>query len=150
MARGTPDEAPPDLSSLPERFREEAAQAEPYSRRAAWVWRRAADELERALGERHTEMLTITRAAEETGWSYEALRRRVVADPILNAGVPGAPAIRRGDLAKLGPPRRSRSESRGVQVSVPRPQEVTRTGSSGAASPSTPFERIKQRATRIG
>jgi hypothetical protein len=137
----------PPLAELPGRFRAEAQRAALYSSVGARVWKWAADEVERAIQAHTEEVLSITDAAAESGWHYEALRKRVVGDADINSGAPGAPAIRRGDLAKLGPPRRRR-------VVVPRTQpcrEDPVTGSTGGAGPSSSnIERIRRHALRTG
>ena len=131
---------PAPLQELPDLFLNEAERAKPYSATAARVWGWAAEWLRVALDAGLDEMLPINIAAAESGWSYEALRRRVSSDSDLNAGTPGAPAIRRRDLQRLGPPRARRK-------SAPAPSGAE-AGAPGAAPASTHFERIKERALR--
>lgn len=127
---------PAPIKELPNLFREEAARAEPYAPKAARLWRRAADWLEISMAAHLDEIIPIARAATEAGWSYEALRRRVSQDASLNAGVPGAPAIRRSDLARLGPPRGKRQKCAGQETVIT---------FKGAAPPSQPFDRVLAR-----
>jgi hypothetical protein len=128
---------PAPIQALPELFLNEAERAKPYSPMAARVWGWAAEWLRVALEARLDDVLSIRAAAAESGWSYEALRRRVSADPGLNAGTPGAPAIRRRDLQRLGPPRGRRKLASALAGARAVPQLVV----SGAAPASTPFER---------
>lgn len=137
---------PLPLDQLPDFFRREAERASPYSRAAARAWRWAADELERSLAARLDEVLSISAASAESGWSYEALRRRVVGEPALNAGTPGAPAIRRRDLQRLGAPRGQRRPK--IQPHIAPAAESTTPESDGAPVPSTRFEKIKRHALR--
>ena len=68
-----------------------------------------AEELESALRQKHDEPLNLTEAARVSGYSREHLGRLLKEGGIPNAGQPGAPKIRRGDLptksAKLRPPK---------------------------------------------
>jgi hypothetical protein len=59
---------------------------------------RCAAELEYALHAQEKEVLTIDRAAQESGYNAESLRRLLRSNPTLNAGRPGKPLMRRGDL----------------------------------------------------
>lgn len=122
-------EQPTTLTGLAPLFLERAALLAPYARGAAAAWREAAGLLARALAAADDKVLTIAGAAREAGWSYEALRRRVVADPALNAGVTRAPRITRRALRALGPGRA------GATASRPAPARPDRAGGAVPASP---------------
>lgn len=64
----------------------------------ARAYERCADQLEEALDSEHNEALTLQEAAEESGYSADHLGRLVRDGKIPNAGRPGAPRIKRGDL----------------------------------------------------
>lgn len=68
-----------------------------------------AEELERALLERDDELLNLTEAARLSGYSSEHLGRMVRDGKIPNAGRPGAPRIRLGDLPRRPRPAVARS-----------------------------------------
>ena len=128
------------VEQLPGAFRAFAGDLEPYAAESVvTVFKQCALALERALSARmeSEEVLSIRAAAEEWGWSYEALRRRVAGDEDLNAGGAGSPAIRRKDLHKLGPRKR-----RKVLSSASR---LKGDDGAGAGSASTRFEGIKKR-----
>ncbi len=57
-----------------------------------------AEEVESALQQHHDELLNLTEAARVSGYSREHLGRSLKEGRIPNAGQPGAPKIRRGDL----------------------------------------------------
>lgn len=59
-----------------------------------------AQELEVGIRQLDDEVLTLTAAARETGFSREHLGRLVRNGTIPNAGRPNAPRIRRGDLPR--------------------------------------------------
>ena len=61
---------------------------------------RCASELETALHTQEKEVLSIERAANESGYNAEYLRRLVRNNPELNAGRTGKPLIRRCDLPR--------------------------------------------------
>lgn len=111
---------PLPLEQLPAFFREEAERASPYSRNAARVWRWAADAIERSLAARLEEVLSISAASTESGWSYEALRRRVTGEPALNAGT----ARRAGD-----PPARPAASGRAARPAPSEPPAAHCSGS---------------------
>lgn len=90
------------LRELPKAFRLKADDLEPYAPPAAVAWREAAEVLEEALEAALDDLLPIAEAADEFGWTYEGLRRRVRADEELNSGAPNAPAVRRRDMLALG------------------------------------------------
>jgi len=60
----------------------------------------AANELEAALRDEADELLTLSQAAAESGYSEDHLGRELRAGRIPNAGRPGAPRVRRVDLPK--------------------------------------------------
>jgi hypothetical protein len=62
-----------------------------------------AEELDQALRAKVEIVLTLAEAAAETGYSVEHLGREVRQRRIANAGRPGAPRIRRGDLPRKAP-----------------------------------------------
>ncbi len=57
-----------------------------------------ADELESALQQKHDELLNLTQASRVSGYSREHLGRLLKEGRIPNAGQPGAPKIRRGNV----------------------------------------------------
>jgi hypothetical protein len=95
---------PHRLERIPQLLRARAADfdgyAEAVSVRKAFI--EAADIAEKEIQALQDEVLTIEQAASEFGWSYEALRRRVAGSGELNAGVQGAPRVRRSTMALLG------------------------------------------------
>ena len=87
---------------LLERWRSEA---DAYERDGALVrgdalLRRVADELEAAWREYEAEELTISQAAEESGYSESHLYQMLSEKKIPNAGGPGSPRILRKDLPR--------------------------------------------------
>jgi hypothetical protein len=66
---------------------------------ADWLEDRAA-ELEAALQAQDVELLTLTEAAELSGYSADHLGRLVRSGALKNHGRPNAPRVRRGDLPK--------------------------------------------------
>jgi hypothetical protein len=71
-----------------------------HDARAAAIVRQHADALETALREEDDDVLSLSDAAKESGFSKERLRHRVAAGEIPNAGRKGAPLIRRRDLPR--------------------------------------------------
>lgn len=61
---------------------------------------RSANELEALLHTQQNELLSITDAAQESGYSAEYLRRLLRKTPALNAGKAGKPLIRRAELPR--------------------------------------------------
>lgn len=87
------------LSELPARWRDLASLFREHAdERVARAYERAADEVEKALDQQENEVLTLARAAVESGYSADHLGRMVREGKIPNAGRPGAPRIARGDL----------------------------------------------------
>ena len=62
-----------------------------------------ADDLEEAWRIWQTEPLTLDEAAEESGYSYSSLEKRVRSGKIPNIGKPGAPRVQRRDLPRKTP-----------------------------------------------
>lgn len=87
-------------------------------RESATVIRSLADDLEAVLGREKEESLSLKEAARESGYSSDHLGRLVRSGKIPNAGRPGAPRIRRGDL-----PRKTKDLSRsGQRPNFPMPK----------------------------
>ncbi len=59
-----------------------------------------ADELEAALREHALEALTLNEAAQESGYSYSALQKKVASGELFNMGTKNCPRVRRGDLPR--------------------------------------------------
>src|SRR2546423_1128111 len=82
-------------------------EAEHYERRGqtslAALARSFADDLEASERERSLECLTLSEAAQESGYSLPHLARLITERRIENAGETGAPRIRRGALPKKPP-----------------------------------------------
>ena len=70
-----------------------------------------ADDLEEAWRIWQTEPLTLEEAAEESGYSYSSLQKRVSDGEIPNIGKAGAPRVQRQDLPRKTPRPRFRLES---------------------------------------
>lgn len=62
-----------------------------------------AADLESGLQQFLLEGLTLAEAAEETGYSYSSLQKKVADGDIPNAGDKGSPRVRRKDLPYKGP-----------------------------------------------
>lgn len=93
---------PADLLTLLARWRARAAELEAYAPPAATAFRTAAQELAAALAQIETEPLTLERAAAESGYAAETLRRKVAAGELPNVGRKHAPRIPRGALPHKG------------------------------------------------
>jgi len=65
---------------------------------SARLWRTAAVELERALTAFGEQMLTVTDAAQVTGYTPDYIRKQIAAGALPNAGRKNAPRVRRADL----------------------------------------------------
>lgn len=80
-------------------WRDEANRMEQHGdTRGATVFRFHADELVEAIYQGRAELLTLTEAATESGYSEDHIRHLVSEGRIPNAGRKGAPRVRRGDL----------------------------------------------------
>ncbi len=90
------------LISLPEAWRARATELRRWAAAdsAAKAYEVAANELEEALRTYSDEVLSLTQAADESGYSTEHLRRLVRDGRIPNAGRKNAPKVRRGDVPK--------------------------------------------------
>jgi len=86
------------LYKLAERWRSDAERFLAYGdKRGARTCELHANELERAIGRRQREVVSLETAAAESGYSVDHLGRLVREGTIPNAGEPGAPRIRRVD-----------------------------------------------------
>ena len=96
---------PPAELGLAQRWREEALL---LRRRAATlqaeVLESCAAELEACSKERDIEALTLSQAADESGFTYSALEKMVRRGAIANVGRRGAPRVRRRDLPRRANP----------------------------------------------
>lgn len=89
------------VTQLGSRWREEATLLHHRGAEAqAVVLESCADELEVAVRTWEFEMLTLKRAAQESGYSYSTLQQRVADGSIPNVGTKSRPRIRRCDLPK--------------------------------------------------
>ncbi len=90
-------------ADLPAAFREIAANARQHTadERAAKIWERAAEMVEESLRLSGLERLTLQRAAAESGYSIDHLRRLIDEGTIPNAsGADGSKAILRMHLPR--------------------------------------------------
>jgi hypothetical protein len=89
----------PDLSTLIDTWRSDAETLRRYGdTRAATICDRHAEEVERAMRDRENELLTLTQAAQISGYSDDHLGRLVRNGRLRNWGQHGSPRVRRGDL----------------------------------------------------
>lgn len=91
------------LADLAARWRLKAEQLERFAPAAATAFRDAALDLESELRAVEDETLTLSEAAQSSGFSVDHLRHLVAAGAIANAGRKGAPRIRRADLPRRAP-----------------------------------------------
>ena len=89
-----------DLADLVDRFRVEADKARRYAPGAASAWEDAAQLLEEHLHGRDDELLNLTQAAAESGYSTDSLRRFLTDGLIEDHGGPYRPRICRADLPR--------------------------------------------------
>ncbi|HEY4306555.1 MAG TPA: hypothetical protein VGM82_18915 [Gemmatimonadaceae bacterium] len=68
--------------------------------RLAAFLRATADQLEAALKAHEDELLDLSAAAKESGYSADRLRHKIADGELPNAGQRGAPRIRRADLPR--------------------------------------------------
>ena len=115
------DVAPRDLPAL---WRSTAETVRPYAESAARAFDRAADELERALHTEADELLTLTQAAEASGYSRDYIGRMLRSGQLHNAGRSHAPRIRRADLPRRA--RGLRGESSPLHLVGATPGEIAR------------------------
>ena len=92
------------LETLAERWLSAAGTLEAaLDERGASLFRLHATELQEALRESGDEVLTLQRAAAESGYSESRLRHLIADGTIPQAGERGRPRIRRGDLPSKRP-----------------------------------------------
>lgn len=107
---------PGPLDELVVRWREDAERLRAYGHEAtAQACDRHADQLEQAWCNWYLEGLTVSEAAEESGYSESRLYDLVAEGAVPNAGRPGAPRIRRCDV-----PRRPRGRPEGGETLLQR------------------------------
>ncbi len=70
-----------------------------------------ADDLEETWRIWQTEPLSLDEAAQESGYSYSSLEKRVRSGKIPNIGEPGKPRVQRQDLPRKAPRRRFELET---------------------------------------
>jgi ribosomal protein L19E len=106
------------FSRLMERWVEEAAQLrERYAlESAARVCEAHARELSDAIREVGEELLTVSEAAEESGYSKQHIRSLIASGDVPNAGCKGRPRVRRADL----PPRKARRTAAKGRTRMPK------------------------------
>jgi hypothetical protein len=96
-----PTQHKPAPSELPDEWRALAAQQRRLGAEAqARILDFCADELAAALLRAGDELLTLARAAQESGYSVDHLARMVRQGKIINSGRKSKPLIRRADLPK--------------------------------------------------
>lgn len=89
----------PQPASLPGLWRKEADNARAWGADGtATAIERCAEELEAALAHGDDELLTLTQAAELTGYTADHLGRQIRAGKLTNRGRKNTPRVRRGDL----------------------------------------------------
>lgn len=89
------------FADLIARWETEAATLEGYGAvQAATAARRHAAELRAALDARADELLDLSQAAHESGYSRRRIRELIAEGTVPNAGRKGAPRIRRADLPR--------------------------------------------------
>ena len=88
------------LSSLAAEWRNRAVSLREWAQAdgAARAFERAAEELESALRTRGGELLTLTEASREGGYSTRQLSRMIRNGRVRNAGTPTSPKILRADV----------------------------------------------------
>lgn len=92
---------PESLTFLASGWREVAATLRPYgAESAATALERCADELEARVMEWADEPLTLSEAAQESGYSVQHLRRLVTEGLLTDVAESGQIRVRRGDLPR--------------------------------------------------
>ena len=100
------------LAGLPEAWRKKATELRRFGAEdQATTLEYCADDLEEVWRIWQTEPLTLDEAAEESGYTYSSLQKRVASGEIPNIGEPGAPRVQRQDLPRKAPTRRFELES---------------------------------------
>lgn len=89
-----------DLQPFIDHWRDKADAFRPYCPEIAKLIDDFTAELEEYARQDELEALTLSQAAEESGFTEAHLGRRVADGTIPNAGKKGAPRIRRGDLPR--------------------------------------------------
>ena len=96
-----------ELQALSSRWREEAALLARYGdEKGSLICHVHADQLDAAVCDANADLLTLSQAALESGYSRSRLRHLVSDGKLPNSGRKGNPRIRRGDL-----PRKPRSDT---------------------------------------
>ena len=99
-------------ASLPAAWREKAEEFRRLrAEDQATTLEYCADDLEETWRVWQEEPLTLEEAAEESGYSYSSLQKRVASGEIPNIGEPGAPRVQRQDLPRKAPRPRFKLES---------------------------------------
>jgi hypothetical protein len=94
---------PRNPADVPEYLRAEAAGLREYGADSnARTLERAAEIMEWAQMVRDNEPLTLQQAAEESGFTYSTIEKKVANEELENVGEKGRPRVRRGDLPKKG------------------------------------------------
>jgi len=88
-------------TDLVERWRNRARELEPYAAPAAAAFAKAADELEAALAENETAVVSLNDAARTSGYSPDHLGRLIREGKLENVGRKHAPRLRTHDVEQL-------------------------------------------------
>lgn len=89
------------VASLPSQWRALAGTLRAHAAEgAALAYEAAADELDAASQREDAELLNLTQAAAESGYSADHLGREITRGRIPNAGRRNAPKVRRADLPR--------------------------------------------------
>lgn len=115
---------PLPLTDLSAAFRLRGEIVKDVSPEAARAFACCAEWLETSLAAALDKALTVEEARQESGWSYEGLRKKLSQTPSLNAAESGPPMIRRRDLPLLGAARGPRGPYPSRKPTA-RPHEVT-------------------------
>lgn len=92
------------LGDLPAAWRERAEDLKRWGASGpACALERAAEELERVLAAESETLLTLTEAAERTGYSRDHIGRLIRTGAVPNAGRKNAPKVRLRDLSTIKP-----------------------------------------------
>lgn len=104
------------IPSLVGRWTSRAQDLEPYNPGAAHAWRSAARELDAEYVSLDEEVLSLSEAAREFGYSADHVGRLVREGVLPNAGRRGAPRVTRGAM-------RNRPPRAGVDHGLPEPYD---------------------------
>ena len=88
------------VKDLPAKWREKAEGVRPFNAGAAEAFEQAAEELDRTVNDRETQLLNLRQAAILGGYSEGQLSRKVSDGTIENMGRRHAPKIRREDVPR--------------------------------------------------